>query len=207
MTSATLTPMSSVKIDDSGAIMVISPIMACAMIGLMWYMIGLGDALIWRDRSQEATDSMAFSSAAIHAHGMNIIAFINIVMSILTAIYLLAAIVYNILDFLLTFTGRTDDHCHLNNATFSMKWRARLRRVHSPAWGDEMLNWIQKKTGIPTGILNNARLMKAMDWIHNYLLDDPQAKYTTAYKALQDGNKHKAKSYLEASSLVPDAFH
>ena len=589
MTSATLTPMSSVKNDDRGAIMVIGIFMACAMIGLMWYMIGLGDALIWRDRSQEATDSMAFSSAAIHAHGMNIIAFINIVMSILAAIYLLAAIVYNILDFLLTFTGRTDDHCHvyqklprvgippwenvsscqvrdkikkaveivlafftggataedvnndefcwaaaalqpvhdyladdlgkcapkgggnpghaiknyednilgpvnfwgaklqtkiaqlapwvgaamgsyvgyeytdhtdnvrdrhrygtalspgmmspddvngytvseaqrtknwlkpqgdprigmpvgalemgylcyrdgkyafgwlenaipflkgvpfldkvlnwvadkiatkveawycandshgipalkslsekfsmlsqltiifsnprfdlkmrdapyafnhgadpfwnsektggpkvmveyaengndwmqvfaltlplnreedndsehrvgftqgkgggkgvsykeshnsrdlytegknayystaefylnkdkewthfevndtpahnLNNATFSMKWRARLRRVHSPAWGDEMLNWIQKKTGIPTGIFNNARLIKARDWIHNYLLDDPQAKYTTAYKALQDGNKHKAKSYLEASSLVPDAFH
>lgn len=100
-----------------------------------------------------------------------------------------------------------DDSEQLYNATFSMKWRSRLRRVHSPAWGDEMLKWIRNKTGIPTGILNNARILKAMDFIHDYLLDDPQAKYTTAYKALQDGNKHNAKNYLEPASLVPDAMH
>lgn len=97
--------------DNRGAIMVIGIFMACAMVALMWYMIGLGDAFIWRDRSQEAADAMAFSSAAIHAHGMNIIAFLNIVMSILAAIYLLAAIIYNLTDFLLLLTGRNDDYC------------------------------------------------------------------------------------------------
>jgi hypothetical protein len=106
------------KDDNRGAIMVIGIFMACAMIALMWYMIGLGDSLIWRDRSQEAADSIAFSSAAIHAHGMNIIAFINIVMSILVAIYLLAAIVYNLTDFLLLLTGRTDDWCFFAQIVF-----------------------------------------------------------------------------------------
>ncbi len=95
--------------DNRGAIMVIGIFMACAMVGMMWYMVGIGDALIWRDRSQEAADSIAFSSAAIHAHSMNIIAFLNIVMAILVAIYLLAAIVYNLTDFLLLITGRNDD--------------------------------------------------------------------------------------------------
>jgi hypothetical protein len=98
--------------DNRGAIMVLGIFMACAMVGLMWYMIGVGDALIWRDRSQEAADSMAFTSAAIHAHSMNIIAFLNIVMSILAAIYLLAAMIFNLTDFILVIIGRNDDHCH-----------------------------------------------------------------------------------------------
>ncbi len=98
--------------DNRGAIMVIGIFMACAMVGFMWYMVGIGDAFLWRDRSQEAADSIAFSSAAIHAHSMNIIAFLNIVMSVLAAIYLLAAIIFNLTDFILVIIGRNDDHCH-----------------------------------------------------------------------------------------------
>src|ERR1019366_6590532 len=95
--------------DNRGAIMVLGIFMACAMVGMMWYIIGIGDAVIWRDRSQEAADSMAFSSAAVHARGMNMISFINMVFAIVVGLYLVAAVIYNVLDFMILITGRTDD--------------------------------------------------------------------------------------------------
>lgn len=94
--------------DQSGAIMVIGIFMACAMIGLMWEFIGLGDAMIWRDRSQEAADAVAFSSAAVQARAMNFIALLNMIMLLMTILYMAAAFVYNIMDFLLVITGRAD---------------------------------------------------------------------------------------------------
>ena len=53
----------SLKRDNNGAIMVLGIFMACAMIGLTWEFIGLGDAMIWRDRSQEAADAAATARA------------------------------------------------------------------------------------------------------------------------------------------------
>jgi len=94
--------------DNRGAIMVLGIFLACMMIGWMWMLVGLGDAMIWRDRSQDAADSVAYTSAAVHARGMNLISFLNIVMLIITALYLAMAFIYNILDFVLILTGRTD---------------------------------------------------------------------------------------------------
>ena len=95
--------------DNSGAIMVLGIFMACAMVAMMWYLVGIGDAVIWRDRSQEAADAIAFSSASVHARGMNFIAFLNIVMLVLAAIYLITAVIYSILDVALVINGRDDD--------------------------------------------------------------------------------------------------
>ena len=97
------------KGNNRGAIMVLGVFFACMMIGWMWMMIGLGDAIVWRDRSQEAADSMAYSSAAIQAQGMNLISFVNVLMLILTAVYLVMSFVYDILDFLHTMIGSTND--------------------------------------------------------------------------------------------------
>jgi len=95
--------------DNQGAIMVLGIFMACAMVAMMWYLVGIGDAVIWRDRSQEAADAIAFSSASVHARGMNFIAFLNIVMLVLAAIYLITAVIYSILDVALVVVGRNDD--------------------------------------------------------------------------------------------------
>ena len=98
--------------DNQGAIMVIGIFMACAMIGLMWEFIGLGDAMIWRDRSQEASDAVAFSSAAVQGRAMNFIAFLNIIMLLMTVLYVAAAFIYNILDVVLVLVGRDDDRAY-----------------------------------------------------------------------------------------------
>ncbi len=100
---------SRVVSDKRGAIMVLGIFMACVMIGWMWMMIGLGDAMIWRDRTQEAADAMAYTSAAVQARGMNFIAFLNMIMLVITAIYLGMAFIYNITDFLLVLVGLQDD--------------------------------------------------------------------------------------------------
>ncbi|HEY1954807.1 MAG TPA: hypothetical protein VGH28_04330 [Polyangiaceae bacterium] len=97
------------KDDRRGAIMVIGIFFACVMIGWMWTLVGLGDAMIWRDRSQESVDSIVYTSAAIHARGMNFISFCNIVMLLITAVYLAMAVIFSISDFLMVITGRMDD--------------------------------------------------------------------------------------------------
>ena len=104
----TTTPDNVLK-QNRGAIMVLGIFFACMMIGWMWMMIGLGDAIIWRDRSQEAADAMSYSSAAVQAQGMNLISFINVLMLILTAVYLLMSFVYNILDLFHVLIGSNHD--------------------------------------------------------------------------------------------------
>jgi hypothetical protein len=88
-----------------GAVMVVGLLFACFLAGALWYVIGVGDAVVFRDRMQEAADAVAFSSAVIHARGMNFIVVCNIIMFALTAIYAVLAIVTDIAETLQFFVG------------------------------------------------------------------------------------------------------
>lgn len=96
--------------DDTGAIMVIGVFMAMMVTGFLYYIIGIGNTIIYRERMQDAADAIAFSGAVMHARGMNLIALINIIMALLMAIYiamkvvdtaLLAAIIFCSIAFLI----------------------------------------------------------------------------------------------------------
>jgi len=63
----------------------------------MWFIVGIGEAIAVRDRAMEAADHAAFSAAAVHARGMNYISALNVLMASLTAVYVVAATVANIL--------------------------------------------------------------------------------------------------------------
>ncbi len=93
--------------EDRGAIMIMGTFMGIALIGATWYVIGLGDAFIYRERVQEAADSASFSAAAVHAKGMNFIAAINIIMLVLTALWLVINIIEDILGAILDIVGST----------------------------------------------------------------------------------------------------
>jgi hypothetical protein len=84
----------SLQRDKSGAIMVMGVFMAALMVGFIYYVKGIGDAIIFRERLQDASDAGAFASVATHARGMNLIALINItmvsVLAVVTAFRLLA---------------------------------------------------------------------------------------------------------------------
>lgn len=67
--------------DDRGAILVIGIFMCTCLVAATWYLASIGDAILYRERMQEAADSVAFSNAALHARGMNLIVLINLVMA------------------------------------------------------------------------------------------------------------------------------
>jgi hypothetical protein len=72
--------------DDRGAIMVMGIFMCSCLVAALWYLAGIGDAILYRERMQEAADAIAFSDAALHARGMNLIVMINLVMAVILSV-------------------------------------------------------------------------------------------------------------------------
>ncbi len=84
--------------DRRGAVMIIGLFMATALIGSMWFMKGIGDAMIYKNRMQEAADHAAFSSAVVHARGMNVIAALNLIMYVIAFIWVIVCVLKDFLD-------------------------------------------------------------------------------------------------------------
>src|SRR3954464_9936107 len=72
--------------DRRGAILVGAVFMAVFLVGCLWYLVGIGDAAIYREKMQDGSDAVAFASAVYHARGMNIIAVLNLVMAAALAV-------------------------------------------------------------------------------------------------------------------------
>jgi hypothetical protein len=72
--------------DDCGAIMVMGIFMCLFLVGALWYIAGIGDAVIYRERMQEASDAVAFSTATFMARGMNMLVLLNLLMAAVEAI-------------------------------------------------------------------------------------------------------------------------
>ena len=73
--------------DTRGAVMLTSIFAACFLVGGLWFVIGTTDAIVHRQRMQEAADAVAFSAAATQARGMNFLAAMNLILVALAAIY------------------------------------------------------------------------------------------------------------------------
>ena len=74
------------RLDERGAIMVIGVFMSVMLVGVLYYVWGIGGAVLFRERMQDAADASAFGAAVVHARGMNIIALLNIIMAALAAV-------------------------------------------------------------------------------------------------------------------------
>jgi hypothetical protein len=72
--------------DTDGAILVVGIAMGLLLVGALWHIVSVGDAILWRERLQDGADSAAFENAVWNARGMNIIVFLNIVMAAVMAI-------------------------------------------------------------------------------------------------------------------------
>jgi len=72
--------------DRRGAILVAAVFMAVFLVGTLWYLVGIGDAAIYREKMQDGSDAVAFASAVYHARGMNIIAVLNLIMAAALAV-------------------------------------------------------------------------------------------------------------------------
>ncbi|MDF3066770.1 MAG: hypothetical protein K0R38_2371 [Polyangiaceae bacterium] len=79
--------------DTSGAIMVLGIVFGALLVGSLWHIAAIGDAMAWRERAQDAADAGAFENAVWHARGMNVIVAINIVMSLVLGVLVLWRII------------------------------------------------------------------------------------------------------------------
>lgn len=76
--------------NERGAVFILGAFMALFLVGSLWYVIGLGDAILFRERMQDGTDAVAFTAAVYHARGMNMIASLNIILSVLLGLVIAA---------------------------------------------------------------------------------------------------------------------
>lgn len=83
--------------DERGAIMLMGLCMSCFLIGSLWFLIGIGDAIVFRDGMQEATDHATFTSAVLHAKGMNFISACNLFILALIAIHIIMGLIHDLL--------------------------------------------------------------------------------------------------------------
>ncbi len=72
--------------EERGAIIVAGAFMAFFLAGALFYLIGTGNAIVYRERLQDASDAIAYSSAGVHARGMNLIVLVNLVMASILAV-------------------------------------------------------------------------------------------------------------------------
>lgn len=72
--------------NQRGAIMVIGIFIAMMLVGMLYYVWGIGGAVLFRERMNDASDASAFSAAVVHARGMNILALLNIIMAALAVV-------------------------------------------------------------------------------------------------------------------------
>jgi hypothetical protein len=72
--------------DQRGAVMLIGLFMAVFLVALLYYVVGIAEAIAQRERMQDAADAAALSAASLLARAMNAIALTNMVMAALLAI-------------------------------------------------------------------------------------------------------------------------
>lgn len=66
--------------------MVVGVFMATFLVGSLWYIMGIGDAIVYRERLQDAADASVYTSAVVHARGMNMIAMLNLIVAAVLAV-------------------------------------------------------------------------------------------------------------------------
>lgn len=79
--------------DERGAILLLAVFFGILLVALLYAVVGIGETLWAREGLQDAADAGAFSAAILHARGMNLIAFINIVMAALIAVLIACRVI------------------------------------------------------------------------------------------------------------------
>ena len=98
--------------DDRGAMMIMGVFMATIVVAMLYYVAGIGETIVYRERMQDAADAAAFAGATIHARAMNLIALLNTIMAAVFAVVVAiraAAFLY------VTASGFAFSECSIRN--------------------------------------------------------------------------------------------
>ena len=87
--------------ETRGAMMLVSLFMALFLIGTLYYVLGVGDAVIYRRIMQDGADAGAHAASVMGAKGMNLHALLNVVMAVTAGILLLVRSVEVLLEIIL----------------------------------------------------------------------------------------------------------
>ncbi len=74
------------RLDERGAMALVTVFFAVFAVGMLYAFVGSVEAVLFRERMQDAVDSAALSGAVMHARSMNFIVLVNMVMAALLAI-------------------------------------------------------------------------------------------------------------------------
>jgi hypothetical protein len=78
--------------DDRGVVAIIGLAMALFLTGLVYYEMGVGDAITFKEQLQDASDASGFAAAVYHAKGMNMIVLLNLIMAAVLAVIVLVRV-------------------------------------------------------------------------------------------------------------------
>lgn len=87
--------------DTDGSMMTMSLFMALFIVGVIYYILGVGDAIIYRRIMQDAADAGSHAAAVIGAKGMNLHVLLNVVMAITAGILLVIRSIEVMLEIIL----------------------------------------------------------------------------------------------------------
>ncbi len=91
--------------------MVFGVFLAMLLVGFLYYLLGVGNTILYRERVQDAADAMAFNGAVMHARGLNIIALINITLAMLMAVWIAMRVVQVAMVAAIVLCGLTPMAC------------------------------------------------------------------------------------------------
>jgi len=72
--------------DSRGAILVLGILLGAMLVSALFHIASVGQAILWRENTQDAADAVAYEAALWNARGMNVIVSLNIFLALLIAI-------------------------------------------------------------------------------------------------------------------------
>jgi len=94
--------------NERGAMMIMGVFMATLIAGMLYYVAGIGETIVYRERMQDAADSGALAGAVFLARGMNLIVLLNITLASVFAVLVAAWTAFFVL---LTAAGMAWSEC------------------------------------------------------------------------------------------------
>jgi hypothetical protein len=91
--------------------MVMGVFVAVLLVGMIYYVWGIGDAIMHRERMQDASDTAAFSGAVLHARGMNMLALLNMIMAALAMVAATMAVISAMIGYAAAAAGLVCAFC------------------------------------------------------------------------------------------------
>jgi hypothetical protein len=91
--------------DDRGVVAISGLAMAVFLTGVLYYEIGVGDAITFKEQLQDASDASGFSAAVYHARGMNMIVLINLIMAAVLAVIVILRVLQVVVGILIAIAS------------------------------------------------------------------------------------------------------